>query len=221
MEAQPRLWSADFWFCGKDEQCRGERKQRVANGAYQRLYVDPFVNVRLTTIAVAGTTSTPGSIQAPTAAILQSQKAVQLQMGAITGLNFGGFDVAGSEFHWGIGPVYRFMFQNVTDSQRALRLWDVDNDLFKIWTIGARLSLYAKDQKVGGASRPGWSPVAYVDVSRGSFENFETGRGNTESAVRCLQNPKACLARPEGLPPESEFTESSRTRVYVEGRIFL
>ena len=220
-ETQPRLWAGEWRGCGNDESCRKARELLVESRGYSRLYIDPFANVRLTTIPVTGAANTLTTIEAPSGTFLQSQKAIQLQLGATMGFNFGRFTVKDSAFHWGVGPLYRFMFQNVTDSQRTLRPWDIDNDLFKLQSGGVRLTLFQKDQQVGDSARSGWAPAAYLDVSRGYFENFETATGKTEAARECLKNVPACLVSPTGLPPEDAYAKQRDLRWYLEGRIFL
>lgn len=221
-EAQPRLWSADLGTCPRtDTECRANREVVVRNRGYNRVYVDPFVNVRLTTIPVAGSTADAGPIQVPTQTFLQSQKAVQLQLGAMGGFNFGKFPIGSMDFHWGAGPVARFMFQSVTDSQRQVRLWDIDNDLFKLRSLGLRLTLYQRGQAVGESVRDGWASAAYIDVSRGTFENFQTATGKTPEAITCLADPPACLVRPGGVPPSADFEKHEKMRWYIEGRVFL
>lgn len=218
-ETQPRVWSFDWGFC-RDAECRDARDKKVRARGYNRFYVDPFANVRLTTIPVTGAKNTLTTVEAPSGTFLQSQKAVQLQLGAMSGFNFN-FPLMPEKFHWGFGPVYRFMFQNVTDSQRTLRPWDIDNDLFKLQSAGLRLTLFQKDQHVGDSPRRGWAPAAYLDVSRGRFENFETATGNTDAARACLLDVPACLVKPGGIPAESEYDKQNKLRWYMEGRIFL
>jgi hypothetical protein len=216
-EAQPRVWSGPC-----NEACQAGTNQTIRDRGYHRVYVDPFVNVRLTTIPVASASAQPSLlIQAPTAAQLQSQKAAQVQIGGTLGVNFGGFDVRGARFHWGIGPAYRVMFQSVTDSQRSLRVWNLDDDLYLQHSGGVRLTLFESDQEVGNSARSGWSPAAYLDVSYGQFQNFETAEGITPEAKTCLENPAECLARKGGPPPEKDFLRKKNARLYVEGRVFL
>jgi hypothetical protein len=206
-ESQPRLFS-------------GPRLVGVERD-YERVYLDPFVNVRLTTIPIAGARPETTTITAPSQAFLQSQKAVQLQIGAVASVNFGGFEVQDTQFHWGIGPTYRFMFQNVTDSQRALRLWDLDNDLFKLHSAGMRATIYQQDPEVGDSNWHGWIPAAYLDVSLGKFENFEKATPLTPEATSCLRTPAQCLAREDGVPPREAWDVTSDLRWYLEGRVHL
>ena len=218
-EAQPRLWSGNINRCSStDTECLTARGTSIRERGYNRIYVDPFVNVRLTTIPVTGV-SQEGRIGAPTEAFLQSQKAAQVQLGTQGGVNFGKFSIGDTNFHWGFGPVFRFMFQSVTDAQRSLRVWDLDDDLFNLRSYGSRLTLYEKDRAIGDNVRDGWAPAAYIDVSWGDFQNFQTAIGTTDAAKACLASPKTCLAT--GLPPESEFERIRKNRYYIEGRVFL
>lgn len=230
-EAQPRLWTFDLGWCDKVlestdavkvDNCRQAREALIAARGYSRYYVDPFVNARLTAIPVAGASPVSGAtIEAPSATFLQSQKAAQLQLGAVSGFNFGRFAIKSSDFHWGLGPIIRVTLQSVTDSQRALRMWDIDNDVFKQWALGGRVTLFERDGYVADSPRRGWAPAAYVDVSFGKFENFETAQGNTDAAKACLRNPGACLVQASGVPDEKQFDIANDTRTYMEGRVFL
>lgn len=219
-EAQPRLWAGNGQWCGK--KCHEERAGVARERGYYRFYFDPFVSVRLTAIPVAGAKPEGAkAIEAPGVTVLQSQKAAQLQLGALLNWNFGGFSIKDTKFHWGLGPVARFGLQSVTDSQRTVRLWDLDNDLFKMPSAGMRLTLYEKDREVGGSIRDGWAPAAYLDVSLGRFENFEVATGLTEAATTCLKAPEACLARADGVPTRVEFQTDNDPRWYLEGRVYL
>jgi len=230
-ESQPRLWSFDFGKCplakdaakGKAKgtavikaDCSAEKAERFSSrGQFNKVYIDPLVNVRLTTIPVVGGSSQESnqSVQAPTESILQSQKAAQIQFGVVTSYNFGAFGLDGERFHWGIGPMARVMFQSVTDSQRALRVWNITDDLYDAVTVGTRVTLYHKEPN-------SWTPSAYFDVSGGKFQNFETAAGNTDEAKNCLKSPNtaSCVTNPL---PISQFDVRREKRLYIESRIFL
>ena len=185
-------------------------------------WLDSIVNLRLTTIPVKGAASSELSgagIAAPDNSILQSQKAVQVQLGAVLNAEFKRFDIGGTRFSWSGGPVYRIMFQSVTDDQRTLRIWNIDDDLYSAHVFGGRLAL---NQETSG-SDPDWTPTAYVDISAGWFQNFETakakvGHDDHQRATECLRTPTDCLVSP---PAEDSFNVDTNARLYVEGRIFF
>lgn len=205
--------------------------RRNDSGDYHHISLEPLVNVRLTTIPVRGagtSTSTIEIIQAPEASFLQSQKVAQVQLGAFGSINFGGFGVNGTRFHWAVGPTYRSMFQSVTDEQRAWRIWNIDDDLYDAWVVGVRLALNERSE-----SSRGWMPTAYIDISRGKFQNFEFARPRWTSekdkcsmentngrtcAKMCLEMPLKCITNP---PPEDAFITEKKCRTYIEGRIFF
>ena len=214
-EAQPRLV--------------GRRRPQEGDG-HRRFYLEPFVNVRLTTIPVAGPpqvdagvggeeTGSSGSIgasslRAPAGALLQSRKAAQVQFGTVASFNFGKFTIKKSTFHWGIGPMFRVGLQSVTDAQRTLRVWNIADDLYDAWTTGLRFTLYGRRD----SSR--WMPSAYLDISRGKFQNFEFPSGSATSDARgCLAIPRECLAK--GPPAKDQFGLQKRWRWYIEGRVFF
>lgn len=206
LEMQPRLLAF------RDSASRG----------YARWYVEPTVAIRLTTVPVSGAlTASNSRIESPNVAFLQSQKAAQFQVGMVAGHNFGGFDVKDSAFHWSIGASARYGLASITDSQRLVRPWDFDNDLFKQPTVGVRVTLYERDQRVGDSTRQGWAPTAYLDISAGKFENFERATGRDEAATACLQDALTCVTQAQGRPPEEAFDVWEPNRFAIEGRIYL
>ena len=176
-----------------------------------------LVSVRATSIPVAGVTQ----VTAPTGEFLQSQKAVQFQFGGVLDYHFRDFSMFSSQFHWALGGGVSWWLQSVTDAQRGVRIWNLQDDLFDAWTIHiARASLFQR-QSVGNAKR--WRPAAYIDISRGKFQNFETasakeGVATVAQARQCLATPSACYVNP--LPTDAyDITKSCRT--YVELRLLL
>ena len=125
--------------------------------------------------------------------------------------------VGDTRFHWGFGPIYRAMFQTVTDAQRNRRVWNTEDDLYDAQTVGVRFSLYSRPDNPGSAS--GWTPTAYVDFTGGLFQNFVLVSGKSDAAQECLRRPSACLAT--GTPPTEEFDLDKRWRTYIEGRVFI
>ena len=176
-----------------------------------------LVNVRMTSIAVAGVTQ----ITAPSNDLLQSQKAVQFQFGGTVDYHLPEFKMLSSRFHWAIGWGGSFWLQSVTDAQRGVRIWNIQDDLYDAVTIGVfRASLF-QQQAVGDGSR--WRPAAYIDVSRGKFQNFERavaveGLATTQQAKTCLATPSACYADPL---PESAYQLEKDWRTYIEMRLLL
>ena len=200
-EVQPRVWPSVHQ--GRDMD-------------YRPVSFEPFASVRLTTIAVAGAESSQAAskeIQVPGVSFLQSQKTPQVQVGSVLSYNFGGFGTSGMRFHWGLGLVHRTVFQSVTDAQRALRIWNIDDDLYDAHALGLRLALYEKSHTARS-----WLPAAYVDVSVGWFQNFELVSGHTDRATSCLSMPFQCL---EDRVPEAEFHPVKKPRLYIEGRLFV
>ncbi len=194
---------------------RNRQLAGIRSRGFTRNYFDPFVNVRLTTIPVA----TGGIVTAPNGAeFLQSQKAAQLQFGGMYSRNFAS-PILGSKFHWGVGPVVRLGFQSVTDSERAARVWNLDDDLFHSVTGGVRVTLYHNDVD-DSTARSNWSPAAYLDMSWGRFQNFQTATGNTDEAKACLKNVVTCRKGP--VIPERDFDRHNQNnRLYVEARLAL
>jgi hypothetical protein len=168
--------------------------------------INPFVNVRLTTIAVTalGPTGTTGGV------FLQTQKAVQYEFG---GAFLAVFPGSTENFAGAVGPVARYMLQTITAPEQALRIWDLTDDTFNAWTIGARASVLQKTK-----DKSHWEHAAYVDLSWGKFQNYETATGNTDAAKRCLLSPTSCLAHPELL---TSYTLVSNWRTYIQARVIL
>ena len=186
-EAQPVLASAD-------------------NADLPEAGINPFVNVRLTTIAVTAlnSTGTTGGF------FLQNHRAVQYEFG---GAFLAVFHGSAENFAGAVGPVGRYMLQTVTDPEPALRIWDLTDDTLNAWTIGARASVLKKTK-----DHSHWEHAAYVDFSWGKFENYETATGNTIAAQRCLSNPTSCITRPE---PVTAYTLVSNWRTYIQARVVL
>ena len=203
-EAQPRLWPM---------------AERTSRESHSRVYFEGIANVRLTTIGATGSDESIGTsgIAPPGASVLKSQKSAQLQFGALMSINGRGFHVRHTRFHWGFGPVYRAMLQTVTNAQRNRRVWNAEDDLYDAHTVGVRFTLYSRP---GNSSSTGsWTPTAYIDFTRGLFQNFELVHGNSDAAQECLRMPSGCLA--SGVPPTGEFAVDKKWRTYVEGRVFV
>lgn len=184
-------------------------------------YLEPFVNVRLTTIPVVGASSSAGQkIGVPAASFLQSQKSAQVQLGTVFNLvSFGSLSAVGGDdkqHHWGLGIVTRGMFQSVTSTQRTLRVWNIDDDLYDARTAGVRLTLHERRRTARS-----WMPVAYIDASIGWFQNFEVVSAGSDDASDCLAKPSACLKKGNLRPGEEDFHTSQKPRLYVEGRMFI
>ena len=218
-EAQPRVFGWTCWLKCNTTSTRGRKSLSAQEQrGYDRFYLDPSVAIRLTTIPVTGAVS-----GATTTEDVQSKKAAQVVIGAIGAFNFGGFEVNKARFHWGVGPLLRGLYQSVSDGQRSTRVWNLEDDLYGSWTAGVRLTLFEKDRKAGDLAQHGWAPAAYIDYSRGHFQNFETAVAvdtlPTSPANVCLRDPAACLAT--GVPPHDAFRRIRRNRDYVEARVFL
>ncbi|HKW03517.1 MAG TPA: hypothetical protein VJN96_27070 [Vicinamibacterales bacterium] len=168
--------------------------------------LNPFVAVRLTTIAVTtlNSTGTPGGV------FLQNQKAVQYEFG---GAYLAVLPGSAENFAAAVGPVGRYMLQSITAPEQTLRIWDLTDDSFNAWTIGVRGSVLQKTR-----DKSHWEHAAYVDLSWGKFQNYETATGNTDAAKRCLLNPTSCLARPE---PVTAYTLVNNWRTYIQARVVL
>ena len=139
-----------------------------------------------------------------------------MHLGGLFNVNFGGLGNGG--FHWAVGPVIRGMFQSVTDDQRTLRIWNIDDDLYDAFTFGLRLALHQR-------SDANWMPTASIDISRGRFQNFEianvamtNGETQQDKARMCLKAPLQCLGEPL---PENYFDIEEKWRTYVEGRVVI
>ena len=182
----------------------------------RHFYLEPLVNVRLTTIPIAAAGSEATTVQAPDASFLRSQKSAQVQLGAVGNIAsfFTWSGDADKQYHWGVGIVARKIFQSVTATQRTQRVWNIDDGLYDAETFGFRLTLR---ERSGNAPR--WMPVAYVDASVGKFQSLEHVTGSTPDAKNCLMSPVMCL---EGaLPPEDAFETDQMLRLYIETRLFM
>lgn len=203
-ETQPRLWPT---------------REPKGKGSYRRVYFEGIASLRLTAIGVIGSDGSTGTggIKVPDTSMLESQKSAQLHLGGLMSINTRGFHVRDTHFHWGFGPIYRSMFQTVTNAQRNRRVWNAEDDLYNAHTFGVRLSLYSRPGE--SQSSVSWTPTVYIDVTRGQFQNFELVSGKTDAADKCLRKPMACLAN--GTPPVDEFSIDRRWRTYIEGRVFI
>lgn len=219
LESQPRLIAGEWrlWSPGKagcHEDCARVRRLAVTERGFHRVYAESLVSARLTTIPVA----TIATVQAPGEDFLKSAKAAQAQFGGLLTFNYGW---GHPKLHWGIGPSARFMFQNVTDGDRSVRVWNPEDDLFNSKVFGGRLVLYQKGGTVGDTPHEGWAPVAYLDVSRGEFQNFEkaTAKPGKDDAAACLLRPLECLG---GTPPPKEDYDIDKShRFLIEARLML
>lgn len=103
-------------------------------------------------------------------------------------------------------------FHSVTDQQRAFRVWNLEDDLYDHWMIGARVTLYQKKQK-------NWRPAAYLAYGNGSFQNFEYPQQPTDpNVLMCLAEPMQCET-----PPKERLFDLGRDggRHLFEARLFL
>ena len=210
---------------------------------YPRWSVEPFANVRLTTVPVlpvgAAAITMPAededggegaqsatnpfvTLPSELGPFVDSQKAAKVQLGGIVNFNFGGFRVGTSRFRWASGITGRVILESITDAQRNLRVWDIDDDLYNAWALGLRVSLYGRGQEQNG-----WTPSAYLDIARGKFESFKVPSGYNPAgdiavATDCIEDPPGCIAAGR-FPDTSDFTYYGDVdlRWYVEGRIFL
>ena len=197
-ESQPRVWAINT----------------SKTDCPPRFYIDPILNVRSTSIGVETTSvfNNESLIVAPTGKFIKDQKAVQLHFGGVAGYALSPFDLGIQRFHWAFEGIGRAMLQSVTDQQRAARIWNLRDDLYDAHTFGGRLALYQYEKDKS------WKPAAYIEFSRGRFQNYETATGRTEAAQKCLNDPRSCLAAP---PPQSDYIVTKPWRTYIEGRIFL
>jgi len=189
---------------------------------WSHLSLSPIVNVRLTTIGVAGTAGTNANFTAAGNEYLASQKAVQFQFGGVFEYHHADFKLGKANMHWAIGGIGRYMPQSITDSQRATRIWNLHDDLFEAHTLGVRLSLY-KQHEFASSAR--WRPAAYIDFSRGTFENYETAdvkagltAAEATTARGCLDDPPSCFSKP---PSKDLFQTTKGSRSYIEARVML
>lgn len=224
------------------------KKQGQGSGKSDQWFGSLIGNIRLTTIGVAGagvvgTSSAPPASGAGTSAppstgngsnssapltsvgsdFVASQKAVQLQFGAVIDRHFNSFTLGKSELRWAIGGIGRYMLQSVTNSDRSARIWNLEDDLYNAYTGGIRLSLFQK-HSFENVSR--WKPAAYVDFSTGQFQNFETPTVKVREAAEAYKqkNAQFCLdspARCKTLPAKSDYKVTRRFRTYIEARVIL
>ena len=125
---------------------------------------------------------------------IQSQKTVNARATLLWELARYSSKSAG-DFYWSLSAMGSGGFQSVTDEQRALRVWNLEDDLYDHWTLGARLTLYQKRDK-------DWFPAAYMMYGRGSFQNFEYPLEDEDSEViNCLSDPVMC----HSPPPKKAF----------------
>ena len=142
---------------------------------------------------------------------IQSQKTVNARATLLWELARYSSKSAG-DFYWSLSAMGSGGFQSVTDEQRALRVWNLEDDLYDHWTLGARLTLYQKRDK-------DWFPAAYMMYGRGSFQNFEYPLEDEDSEViNCLSDPVMC----HSPPPKKAFKLGrSGGRNYFELRILM
>lgn len=169
--------------------------------------VSGLLNVRLTSIPVASQ-----DVKTPTAdfsSFLKSQKAAIFQVGTFYGYSpksaeWGGLN---ESYRFFAGPVVKFGMQSVTDSQKAVRIWNPTDDLYDSVTAGGRIALMDGKKDY----------IAYLDVSWGKFQNFEhVELGKTDLAKEYSKNPtdtnKAKLTK-------ADFLVTKPGRLAIEGRL--
>lgn len=207
-ESQPQV------FRFGNAKTKDKRSGAAVELAHPRYHIDPILNIRMTSIGVDTKSVFNGDnlIVAPTGSFVQGQKAVQIHLGALAGVGFRQFSVGDSKFHWAVEGVGRYILQSVTDSQRAARIWNLQDDLYDAFTMGGRLTLYQQDKLNA------WKPSAYVEMAGGKFQNYETAVGKTDAATTCIAKPNDCLAKPV---PIDQYTLTKPWRLYIEGRLFL
>ena len=194
-EAQPRLWPMV------------EQEKRES---HRRVYVEGITNVRLTTIGVAGNGGNSG-ISAADASVLNSAKSAQVELGVLASINARRFNVGGTRFHWGFGPVYRTVLQTVTDAQRNRRVWNTEDDLYGAHTYGARVTLY---------SRPTVPPSNRVG-RRQRIWTLRWGGSRTSNGCRGAMTPPGNVCRIPGPAwrPAYRRRRSSRRRMNTDCRL--
>jgi hypothetical protein len=224
-ESQPRLFSWTRCAKSKDD----SSKCMTPTREYDDWYIDPIINIRLTAIPVVALTD---KITAPGVDFLKSQKAAQFGFGAVATRNFGGLAVGSHKFHLGAGPVFRAMMQSVTNSDRALRLWNLTDDLYDAQTIGVRLSIFEQVSAAGVNSKTQWRPTAYIDFSQGKFQNFETPNA-VGPYKACLDKPGKCLSDYRSQVAgaidlgrttsqlKDDFGVRKNWRTYIEARLYV
>ena len=182
-------------------------------------------DIRLTSIpvdaAVENQTPLPGQ---DLGAFLKSQKAAVVQSGLFYGFIPQSFkweagtrdgETAGTRDTltdaFVIGPVAKFAFQSVTDKQKALRVWNRDDDLFDAWTVGGRIAWVRSD----GKRR---ETLAYTDFTWGRFQNFETVVPLSTAAKLYQEKPTDDNAA--GLT-KADFQVSQDRRFAIESRLHI
>ncbi len=184
--------------------------------------VDPIVNIRLSSVGVKTSTG-DASGGFDSSAFIQSQKAATIHLGGVVGRYFPVAALGSNDrYQWSGGFIGRYVLQSITGSEKALRIWDVD-DIYSAYTFGGRFSLMDK------AKRNTWSPVFYVDVSYGKFENYEIATPLTPNAMKCARDIQKCRTMPTKRrgPPlismieEKDFTRKRPWRTYIESRLYL
>jgi len=143
---------------------------------------------------------------------------VQIHFGGVVGFGLKSVDLGGQSFHWSFEGIGRAMLQSVADQQRAARIWNLRDDLYDAHTFGGRLALYQREKPKEKSEEKPWMPAAYIEFSRGRFQNYETAVGRNVAAQKCLSDPRSCLAAPL---PQSDYIITKPWRTYIEGRIFL
>ena len=188
----------------------------------EKCVVDPIVNIRLSSVGV-NTSTGDASSGFDSSAFIQSQKAATIHLGGVIGPYFPVVALGSNDrFRWSGGFIGRYVLQSITGSEKALRIWDVD-DIYSAYTFGARFSLMDKTK------RNTWTPVFYLDVSRGKFENYEIATPMTPKARKCAKDIQECRKMPtEGGPPslismigEEDFALKRPLRTYIEARLYL
>ena len=101
--------------------------------------VDPLVNIRLSSVGV-NTSTGDANTGFKASTFIQSQKAAEIHLGGVVGPHFSvGKPGLASRFKWSFGMIGRLIFQSITDSEKALRIWDVD-DIYHAYMVGGRFS---------------------------------------------------------------------------------
>lgn len=182
------------------------------------LFVDPLINVRLTSVGV-NLAPASGAETFDSAKFVESQKAAIIQLGGVAGWAFA---TPGKDLEWRVGFIERTIVQSITEGERTSRFWDPDDDIYTAYTHGVRLSLNSVTEGPTGHSRP----VFYIDVSRGTFENYETPTGATDTGRACLSSLAKCAVLGNTQPGSllvnaKDFAASRKYRTFIESRLYL
>ena len=177
-------------------------------------FIDPLINVRLTTVGVNVVPQT-GVPLFDASKFLPSQKAAVIQLGGIAGITF----KESGLLRWQLGYIERSVVQSITESEKASRFWDPDDDLYTAYTHGVRLTLAGKKSET-------WRPVFYIDVSKGTFENFEFPAAVTANGRACLNSLANCAVLGNTAADAlkvlaTDFKGQRFSRTYVESRLYL